>query len=281
MKRLLLILAAAALVAGCMPAPIQVQLMQAPEATPVAVPGVSERALGDTNLTNLVLDGDLTVGDDAIITGDLTVSGTSTVTADPANLEVGGGFGGGAAAGSGISFTAAGGGSFDGALYTRSTLGVTGVMTTTDRVSTGGGWSSGGGGSGCELSAAGDIGCDGNGYFGGTLGVTGAFTATGNTDLTGTLQYGANNLYPVGYASSGKAIVTGQATTVAVGSVGVTHGLSSVDSVQATVCQVPTTAAAFANAVITATTVTLEGRDSTLSSRTNGVVICYTVIGTR
>lgn len=35
---------------------------------------------GDTNLTNLVLSGDLTVGDDVAITGDLTVTGTTTLT---------------------------------------------------------------------------------------------------------------------------------------------------------------------------------------------------------
>lgn len=37
-------------------------------------------AEGDTNLTNLVLSGDLTADDDATVTGDLTVTGAQTLT---------------------------------------------------------------------------------------------------------------------------------------------------------------------------------------------------------
>lgn len=45
-------------------------------------------AYGDTGLTNLVLEGDLTVGDDAVVTGDLEVIGAvvslaNLPTADP------------------------------------------------------------------------------------------------------------------------------------------------------------------------------------------------------
>ena len=37
-------------------------------------------AVGDTNLTNLVLSGDLTVGDDAAVTGDMAITGGLSVT---------------------------------------------------------------------------------------------------------------------------------------------------------------------------------------------------------
>ena len=234
--------------------------------------------------------------------GSITLeSGASLAAADASvtanNIEVGGGFGGGYSGGSGCSLTSAGALKCDGPIYTRSTLGVTGPMTVTGdltvsgtstvtanptNLEVGGGFGGGyAGGSGCSLTSDGAILCDSKGYFRGTLGVTGAVTTTGALDVGGTLNYGANDLYPVGYASSGKAVVTGQATTIAVGSVNVTHGLSTIDSVQATLCQVPTAAIANVNAVITATTVTLEARDSTFSNRANGANICYTIIGSK
>jgi hypothetical protein len=47
-------------------------------------------AVGDTNLTNLVLSGDLTVGDDAAISGDLAVTGALTAaTVSPTTAIVG------------------------------------------------------------------------------------------------------------------------------------------------------------------------------------------------
>lgn len=47
-------------------------------------------AVGDTNLTNLVLSGDLTVGDDVTVTGDLAVSGTVTARNAPYQFVAGG-----------------------------------------------------------------------------------------------------------------------------------------------------------------------------------------------
>ncbi len=226
MKRLLILLAVGLLLAGCVAVPTP----SVPESR-----GIVGTLTGDIYMPDsLTVGKDATVGGNATVTGDLTVSGTSTVSADPSALAVGGGFGGGAA-----------------------------------------------GGSGCTITTEGMVLCDGKIYTRSTLGVTGAVTTSSTLDVGGTLNYGANDLYPVGYASSGKAIVTGQATTIAVGSVGVTHGLSTIDSVVVSLCQVPTAAAANANAVITSTTVTLEARDSTMSNRVNGVVICYTIIGTK
>lgn len=236
---------------------------------------------------------DATVGDDLVVTGDLTVSGTSTVTADPTTLAVGGGFGGGYAAGSGCTIIADGSLLCDTAIYSRGTLGVTGAVTTTTtadiggtlttpRADIGGGWSAGGGGSGCTVYSTGNLGCDGTGYFLGTLGVTGAVTVTGNTDLSGTLQYGANDLYAVGHASSGKAIVAGIGTVSAEGYVAVAHGLTTVDAVLTSLCTIPSATFASASAIITGTTVTVHSwrlADNTWTGTTGNV--CYQVIGTR
>jgi hypothetical protein len=49
---------------------------------------------------------------------------------------------------------------------------------------------------------------------------------SGNTDIAGTLQYGANDLYPVGYASSGQQVVYG--TDVITGTATASHGLTTV-----------------------------------------------------
>jgi hypothetical protein len=146
----------------------------------------------------------------------------------------------------------------------------------------GGGFGGGyAGGSGCSIMATGAVKCDGAVYVRSTLGVTGAVTVTGAADIGGTLNYGANDLYAIGHASSGKSVVAGQATTIAVGSVNVTHGLTSVDSVTVSICQVPTAVIAATNAVITSTTVTLEAWDSVRSSRANGAVLCYMIVGTK
>ena len=295
---------------------------------------------------------DATVGDDLVVTGDLTVSGTSTVTADPTQLEIGGGFSGGSGSVTGCRISAAGDVACDGAGYFRSTLGVTGAVTTTGaldvgtavsaataeigggfsggsgaitgcsvtaagdlycdgtgyvrgtlgvtgavtttstarfggavtadtRLNTGGGYGAGGGGTGCELSAAGDVECDGKAYFGGTLGVTGAVTTTGALDVGGALNYGTNNLYPIGHASTGKQIVAATVSTAGDGHATITHGLTGVDSVVVSLCQAPAAAAAFASAIITSTTVTLNAWDINMNNRVNGVSLCYYIIGTR
>jgi len=59
----------------------------------------------------------------------------------------------------------------------------------------------------------------------------------GNVDIAGTLQYGASNLYPVGYASSGQQLVYG--TAAITGTLAVPHGLTTVTFCQATLGQDP------------------------------------------
>lgn len=56
---------------------------------------------------------------------------------------------------------------------------------------------------------------------------TDVFTVTnaGNVDAAGTLQYGANNLYPLGYGSSGYQVVVGNNNIT--GALRVTHGLTT------------------------------------------------------
>jgi hypothetical protein len=114
----------------------------------------------------------------------------------------------------------------------------------------------------------------------GTAKLDGAVNIGGNTDVAGTLQYGASNLYPVGYASSGYKVVTG-ITPVFTGTVGITHGLSVVTSVQVSLCQDSAAAAAGASVTISGTTVTAKSWKSDGSTAADvGTTVCYTVIGT-
>lgn len=63
----------------------------------------------------------------------------------------------------------------------------------------------------------------------------------GNVDAAGTLQYGANNLYPVGYGASGQQLVYGTATIT--GTAVIAHGLTTVTFCQATLGEDPTAGA--------------------------------------
>jgi hypothetical protein len=108
-----------------------------------------------------------------------------------------------------------------------------------------------------------------------------ALTVTGATDIGGTLNYGASNLYAIGHASSGKAIVSGIGTTAGNGVYTVTHGLTSIDAVMVSLCQKATAAALIPMAIITSTTVTIHASDVAVSGFVNGAAICYTVIGTK
>lgn len=119
------------------------------------------------------------------------------------------------------------------------------------------------------------------GDLSGNIKVAENLTVGGTADIAGTLNYGANDLYPLGHATSGKAIVASTVSTAGSGHATITHGLTSVDSVLVSLCQGATTTAAFASAIITSTTVTLNAWDSTLSNRVNGVSLCYLIIGER
>jgi hypothetical protein len=82
------------------------------------------------------------------------------------------------------------------------TLGVTGATTLVGALGSNGGLT-------VDSTAFTVADTSGNTQIAGTLGVTGATTLTGNTDVVGTLQYGANDLYPLGYASVNQQIVCG------------------------------------------------------------------------
>jgi hypothetical protein len=63
---------------------------------------------------------------------------------------------------------------------------------------------------------------------------------TGNTDIAGTLQFGANNLYPVGYGTSGAKLIVGSTTIT--GTAALAHGLAtSVAAAGCTLAADPTT----------------------------------------
>lgn len=95
-------------------------------------------------------------------------------------------------------------------------------------------------------------------YVEGIIEVDGAATFDGNADVAGTLEYGADGLFPVGYATSGQQLVYGTAsiTTTAV----VAHGLTTVTFCQATMGEDPTAGAGDAAHV----TVTVAANDCTL-----------------
>jgi len=175
------------------------------------------------------VDGALTAG------GDLTVSDAFTVTQASGNVVAAGtgtfagalsadsGAFGGGYGDTGCSISSAGVLQCDGAMTGASSL-------TIDSIAAGGGYGS----TGCTLSTAGVLQCNGAGTVdgaltaGGDLTVSDAFTVTqasGNTDVAGTFQFGANDLYPVGYGTSGRQMVCGSDSIS--DTLAVSHGLTT------------------------------------------------------
>ena len=115
------------------------------------------------------------------------------------------------------------------------------------------------------------------------LELAGTLAVTGNTDLTGTLQYGANNLYPVGYGTSGERMLL-VTQDVTVSEVIVTTGLSTITWALCTMCEDPAaaTAGAFCTISITTNVVTAKVWQADGSSATNEADVCVNalVIGT-
>lgn len=72
---------------------------------------------------------------------------------------------------------------------------------------------------------------------------TNVFTVSnaGNVDAAGTLQYGADDLYPVGYSASGQQLVYGTSTITTTATAA--HGLTTVTWAQCTLGEDPTAGA--------------------------------------
>jgi len=115
------------------------------------------------------------------------------------------------------------------------------------------------------------------------LEVAGTLAVTGNTDLTGTLQYGANNLYPVGYATSGERFlfVTQDLTQ---SEVIVTTGLSTITWALCTLCEDPAAAtdAAFCTVAISTNVVTGKIWQADGSTASGEIDVCVNamIVGT-
>ena len=252
---------------------------------------------GDTNFTNVVLSGDLTVGDDITlgddlaITGDLDVAGTSEldggITVDDTAFIVADTSGNVTTAGT---LDVTGGVSeLDGGITVDDTAFI--VADTTGATTIAG-----------ALAANGGISVDtnkftvadttGNTAISGTLAANGGITVdstafvvadtTGNTDIAGTLQYGASDLYPTGYASSGQQIVYG--TSAVTGTEAVAHGLTTVTFCVASLGEAPKTGggeAALVTVAVSTNTCTVElwQDDWTTAATETGVVVQWVVIG--
>jgi len=109
----------------------------------------------------------------------------------------------------------------------------------------------------------------------------GAVVAGGALDVGGTLNYGANDLYAVGYASAGQAIVAGVTATFT----GTTTVASGLTTVIAAVC-VPYTAPAATAATCYATwsgaTVTLRSvKADGVTAGDTGTTVNYMIFGTK
>lgn len=116
----------------------------------------------------------------------------------------------------------------------------------------------------------------------GTLIVAGVTTLNNNATVTGTLQYGADSLYPVGYASSGQQIVYGTASMT--GTLSVSHGLTTVTFCVATLGEDPTAGAgdaAHVSVVVSANACTIKAwQDDFVTAATEtDVAIQWLVIG--
>ena len=225
---------------------------------------VQPMAEGDTNLTNLVLSGDLTVGDDTTLGDDLAITGDLDVTG---SSELDGGIT--------VDDTAFIVADTSGNVTTAGTLDVTGGVSELD------------GGITVDDTAFIVANTTGNTTVAGTLIVSGTITGTGNValegtlDVGGTLEYGGDDLNPVGYASSGQQIVYG--TTVVTATAVLTHGLTTVTFCLAVLAEDPSaadfdsvhTTVAIAGNVCTAK----NWQDDMVTASDDAVWVSWLVIG--
>jgi len=116
------------------------------------------------------------------------------------------------------------------------------------------------------------------------LELAGTLDVVGNTDLTGTLVYGADDHYIVGYASSGEQMVWG--TESITGTLEVTTGLTTVTWALCTIGEDPAAGAAdhLANCTVAvsgnAVTVQVWENDQITESTETGVVAHWMAVGT-
>ena len=115
------------------------------------------------------------------------------------------------------------------------------------------------------------------------LELAGTLDVAGNTDLVGTLNYGANNLYPVGYDTSGEQFlfVTQDLTQ---SEVIVTTGLSTITYALCTLCEDPAAAtdAAFCTVSISTNVVTGKIWQADGSTASGEIDVCVNalIVGT-
>jgi len=124
-----------------------------------------------------------------------------------------------------------------------------------------------------DLGVAGDLEVDGS------TDLDGALAVAGNVDVTGTLQYGANDLYPIGFASSGQQTVYG--TTAITGTATAAHGLTTVTFCLCTLGKQQDASTAGCSVVVSSNTCTLYTYedDNTTQSTETDVPVHWLVIG--
>lgn len=116
------------------------------------------------------------------------------------------------------------------------------------------------------------------------LELAGTLDVVGNTDMTGTLVYGADDLYIVGYGTSGREIIWG--TESVTGTLAVTTGLTAVTWGLCTIGEDPGAGAADHLAPCTvavsgnAVTVQVWENNMITESTETGVVVHWLAIGT-
>ena len=115
------------------------------------------------------------------------------------------------------------------------------------------------------------------------LELAGTLDVAGNTDLVGTLNYGANDLYPVGYDTSGEQFlfVTQDLTQ---SEVIVTTGLTTITYALCTLCEDPAAATDAAFCTISITTNVVTGKiwqaDGSTASGEADVCVNALIVGT-
>lgn len=112
----------------------------------------------------------------------------------------------------------------------------------------------------------------------GTLSASGAVTLASTLDVASTINYGTNNLYPLGYDIASTALDVGTYTVTDTQAI----ALSNVTTPTVCLCSLQGDAAAgnaFCSCNISGATVTLKGWETDASAGTTGVVMQYVVIG--
>jgi len=118
--------------------------------------------------------------------------------------------------------------------------------------------------------------------FESTLSVGGAATLTGAVDAASTLQFGTDNLYPMGYATTGYEIQCGTTSTFTASTSIAATALTTATYVLATQITTPAaTAALLTVSDPTTTTVTLSSWEGDYTAGTTGITAHYCVVGTQ